>query len=83
MTTANAQDIGHGVTVELRAVGGETLGAQYTHPAPTGDRHEGWIPFGSDGWTVEKAEPLTISPSLLCRACGHHGFIREGRWVPA
>lgn len=33
-------------------------------------------------WTVESWEPLTLSPSLLC-ACGDHGYIREGRWVPA
>ena len=32
-------------------------------------------------WTVESWDPLTISPSLLCRACGDHGFIREGKWV--
>lgn len=34
-------------------------------------------------WTVERQEPLTLSPSLLCRMCGHHGWIREGLWVPA
>lgn len=34
-------------------------------------------------WQVESWEPLTLSPSLLCRACGDHGFIREGRWVRA
>jgi hypothetical protein len=28
-------------------------------------------------------EHLTVSPSLLCRTCGNHGFIRDGRWVPA
>lgn len=33
-------------------------------------------------WTVESWDPLTISPSVLC-ACGFHGFIRGGRWVPA
>jgi hypothetical protein len=33
-------------------------------------------------WQVESWEPLTLSPSLLCH-CGDHGFIREGRWVPA
>lgn len=32
-------------------------------------------------WTVESWEPLTISPSLLCRACGDHGFIRDDKWV--
>jgi len=34
-------------------------------------------------WTVESWEPLTISPSILRKACGCHGFIREGKWVPA
>ena len=34
-------------------------------------------------WQVESWEPLTLSPSLLCRLCGDHGFIRAGRWVPA
>lgn len=33
-------------------------------------------------WQVESWDPLTISPSLLCE-CGDHGFIRDGRWVPA
>lgn len=34
-------------------------------------------------WTLESLDPLTLSPSLLCRDCGDHGFIRDGRWVPA
>ena len=34
-------------------------------------------------WHVEQWEPLTLSPSLLCCVCGDHGFVREGRWVPA
>jgi hypothetical protein len=34
-------------------------------------------------WKVEQWEPLTISPSVLCRRCGDHGFIREGKWVRA
>lgn len=36
---------------------------------------------GRPKWTVESWEPLTLSPSILC-ACGDHGFIRDGRWVP-
>lgn len=34
-------------------------------------------------WTTESADPLTLSPSILCTAegCGDHGYIREGRWV--
>lgn len=39
-------------------------------------------------WTVESIDPLTISPSVLCRGedgdCGGtHGFIRHGRWEAA
>jgi hypothetical protein len=34
-------------------------------------------------WKVESWEPLTLSPSVLCRTCGDHGFIRGGRWVKA
>lgn len=40
----------------------------------------------SDGrayWVMESEEPLTLSPSLLCTACGDHGFVRDGKWVPA
>lgn len=35
------------------------------------------------GHTVISLDPVTISPSILCDDCGLHGFIREGRWVPA
>jgi hypothetical protein len=34
-------------------------------------------------WQVQAWEPMTLTPSLLCRTCGRHGFIRQGRWVEA
>lgn len=34
-------------------------------------------------WRVESFDPLTVWPSILCRVCGDHGFIRDGAWVPA
>ena len=34
-------------------------------------------------WQLVSLRPLTLSPSLLCRICGDHGFIRDGKWVPA
>lgn len=34
-------------------------------------------------WTVDSWEPLTLSPSLLFTCCKFHGWIREGKWVPA
>lgn len=38
-------------------------------------------------WTVHSWDPLTLTPSILCTlgkgGCGVHGYITEGRWVPA
>lgn len=63
---------------------------------PSGLRCGGYVawrnPSGNpDDQTVEahivvrhrlvSEEPLTIEPSLLCRTCGHHGWVRDGRWV--
>jgi hypothetical protein len=72
------------------------IGLHYWHDRPDGGgRCQGFVFFdipevepyraGSarDGWQVESTDPLTLSPSLLCRSCGHHGFIRGGAWVPA
>jgi hypothetical protein len=28
-------------------------------------------------------EHLTVAPSLACRQCSSHGWIRDGRWVEA
>ena len=33
-------------------------------------------------WTLVAYDPLTVAPSFLCD-CGDHGFIRDGKWVPA
>lgn len=47
----------------------------------------GFVPFKSHnpdyGWDVHSLDPLHLEPSLLCRLCGSHGFIRAGVWVPA
>lgn len=94
--TAGPIDIGHGVTIEYTGRYGHegTYGLMYDHPdlSPNG-RCGGAVLFDLPGvreafpdsalWTVESWEPLTLSPSLLCTACKHHGWIRAGRWVPA
>lgn len=54
----------------------------------TGDHWcAGFVAFKSyspdHGWDVLSEDPLTLSPSLLCRLCGSHGWIREGKWVAA
>lgn len=49
----------------------------------TGRMKPGWWRSDSPTWEVISEKPLTLSPSLACQQCGHHGFIRDGRWVPA
>ena len=86
-------DIGDDHEVQLREWEGEVAGLQYRHKRPDGTPCEGWIHFKGtkwaevsgdrEGWTLHSLDPLTLSPSLLCRACGDHGFIRDGKWVKA
>lgn len=86
MTSCSATklDIGHGIEAEIRSIDGEIEGVYYEHACLNGQMSPGWVPLtGLMAWTIVKREPLTLSPSLLCPLCGHHGFIREGRWVPA
>lgn len=33
------------------------------------------------GHRVVQADPLTITPSILCADCGLHGFITNGVWT--
>lgn len=71
----------------------ERYAAMVKHLTPTGESCTGAITFdgevarqiepGKGRWTVESWEPLTLSPSLLCRECGDHGFVRRGKWVRA
>lgn len=72
----------------------ERCGAIVSHPnLKTGGRCWAGITFASDVarrvfkehsmWQVISENPLTLSPSLLCRVCGDHGFIREGKWIKA
>lgn len=40
------------------------------------------LPDATISWDVGSYDPLTLSPSLACRSCGHHGFIHGGQWWP-
>ncbi len=86
-------DIGCDVTISFVEYKGERCGLIEEHPSsksPTG-RCSGFIAFRGTlygdstppVWDVVSMEPLTLAPSLLCRTCGHHGFIVGGKWKPA
>lgn len=87
-------DIGHNVRIVYTSVGAHRPGGliEY-HRTAEGRECAGSVLFDLDGvrnafpdrpvWTVETLEPLTLTPSILCRRCGHHGWITSGRWEPA
>lgn len=81
-------DAGHGVSFWVWS---EQQTLYYRHDCPKFGDNPMAIPLdvpenahvpADAKWQVESLDPVTISPSLLC-PCGHHGFFREGRWVPA
>jgi hypothetical protein len=90
-------DIGNGVAIELYTLHGAG-GTPYPQPSGLIEYHdcggrrrggqvafEGRAPNGTTPplWRIVSSEPLTLEPSILCPDCGHHGWIRGGRWVPA
>jgi len=90
----NRVSIGPGHYIKLANYGGVVVGLNEWHPDKRDPSREcqGFVFFDVQTearckdtpiWQVLSMEPLTLSPSLLCRTCGNHGFIREGKWVPA
>lgn len=86
-------DLGHGVVAWFTFYRGQRAGLTEQHTnCATGEPCFGGVLFDLPAtrasfperslWTVESNDPLTLSPSLLCRICGNHGWIRGGRWVP-
>lgn len=87
-------DLGHGHRFTFAVDGTEKrVGGIHEHPRKDGPDADGETECGGaitfrgcgDGpqWDVVSEEPLTLSPSLLCRRCGSHGFIRNGVWEEA
>lgn len=87
-------DIGHGVSIEFAEYKGKLVGLHEYHPNKKDPSQpcQGFVWFnvetearcqGNPTWEVLSMDPLTLSPSILCLRCGNHGFIREGKWVPA
>jgi hypothetical protein len=69
--------------------GTQNAGMLFEHPRPDNEQPcAGALDFEPHGrpgqqWSVTSWEPLTLSPSIHCRACGRHGYIRNGCWVEA
>lgn len=79
------EDCGSGVQIERRYLDGALEGIAWWHLCHGVPREDfmGTRPPWQDGWVVVQTQPLTLSPSILCRVCQFHGHICEGKWVPA
>jgi hypothetical protein len=94
MTRFEPVDIGDGHVLTLQTYEGEISACVIAHTKKDGMPCEGFIPFTGRAWArsfdnrittweVVSESPLTLSPSVLCRICGDHGFVRDGKWVRA
>lgn len=72
----------------------DCTGINVFHKTTDGKDCIGWVPFRGrlwesgfagkiEAWNVLSMEPLTLSPSIACRACKDHGYIRNGKWERA
>lgn len=87
-------DIGNGVHYSKVTISdGTWVGVHVWHRCKDHDGVERWdagyVAFDvasrtrEPKWQVHSYDPLDISPSVLQPDCGFHGFIRQGKWVPA
>lgn len=93
----DAVSTGDGFAMTFTTYEGEHAGIVEWHRKANGEWCRGWVPFRGSKWSllfegraseyqcwdVSQKDPLTLSPSIMCRACGNHGFIRNGRWEKA
>lgn len=88
----DAVDIGHNTWISfIRDADGNEIGLNEWHDC-THDFLAGSVLFDNEAahrawpvgqfWAVESRDPLTLSPSVSCGSCPHHGWIRAGRWEP-
>lgn len=88
-TDAKLYSLDEGVKYTKVMHKGTWVGINEYHISPAGSLCYGYVPFEvPEGptwkvrWQVVSWEPLTLSPSLLCEACNHHGFVQNGKWIP-
>ena len=79
-------DVGPGCLEPRVIPDADVAGYGFTCP---GCGAESWLPVApeSGGWTLTAGEfatgvGLTLSPSILNRCCGWHGYLRDGVFAP-
>lgn len=69
---------------------GVPVGVLLTHAcaARGGQVVQDFIPINAavsarEPWVLVSSDPITLQPSVHYTCCGVHGFVTDGRWVPA
>lgn len=82
--------LAEGLKEHLGIEDGVPVGVLLTHACAKrgGEVVQDFIPVGpypmpKDPWTLQSRDPITLSPSVHYTCCGVHGFVRNGKWVPA
>lgn len=84
----------HNLHLIVAAEGGPVIGYAIDHKTLEGAECSGTLAIEGAGgfdatmprWTLVEGVPtypLTLSPSVLCPRCGDHGWVRDGKWIPA
>lgn len=84
LTATETRDAGHGILYRFMLEDGKIDCFEYEHEC-LGKRRSDLLPLRPSwgtGWYVDSEEPVTLRPSIHCRSCGLHGFMRAGRWIP-
>lgn len=79
---------GYPMIIQRYFVNGRFVGFMEHHPNQNDPKRwcGGYVGFEVTPLTpaahhqLVSSHPLTVAPSLQCRSCGHHGFVKSGRW---
>lgn len=96
MDGPDRQDLGDNHEIIWSSYEGQKrVGANVKHLTSAGEVCNGFIaikgrsweqsfqPGTIQSWDMVQEEPVSLQPSILCRGCGDHGYITNGRWVKA
>lgn len=89
MTGKGKRDLGNNVSVSMHTCRhrDDWSGCivEFHDMTPSCDGAISWCSECSgQAWNLISLEPLHVEPSVACREHPHHhGFIRDGKWIPA
>jgi hypothetical protein len=80
-------DLGHGHSfTPVVDMNDQLIGWVHLHRSPRGTECKSFraVREGQGGpiYQIVQAKPLSLAPAIECSACGVHGRVTDGRWLP-